>query len=97
MDVHRVSKNSFKYEVLMDIDTLEESLELMSEQALSRFAKRCLCQSLHNATLDGEHVDIDVQVALDMIYAECARRGIERLYDAALDSVTSHPEICSAA
>ncbi|KPJ94869.1 MAG: hypothetical protein AMJ55_05410 [Gammaproteobacteria bacterium SG8_15] len=62
MDMHRVSKNSLTYEVLMDIDTLEESLEIMSEQALSRFAKRCLCQSIHNATLGGEAVDIDVQM-----------------------------------
>ena len=97
MDMHRVSKNSVTYEVLMDIDTLEESLEIMSEQALSRFAKRCLCQSIHNATLGGEAVDIDVQVALDMVYAECARRGIERIYDAALESVSSNPQICDAA
>jgi len=81
MDMHRVSKNSLTYEVLMDIDTLEESLEIMSEQALS----------------GGEAVDIDVQVALDMVYAECARRGIERLYDAALESVSSNPQICDAA
>jgi hypothetical protein len=97
MDLQRASKNSIKYEVLMDIDTLEESLQIMSEQALSRFAKRCLCQSIHNSTLDGEAVDIDVQVALDMVYAECASRGIERLYDAALDSVSSNPQICDAA
>ena len=81
----------------MDIDTLEETLELMSEQALSRFAKRCLCQSIHDAHVGDDEIGVDVQVALDLIYAECARRGIERLYDAALESVSSHPEICSAA
>jgi hypothetical protein len=97
MDMHVLSNKSFKYEVLMDIDTLEETLEIMSEQALSRFAKRCLCQSLHNTTLGGEGVDIDVQVALDMVYAECSRRGIERLYDAALESVSTNPQVCDAA
>ncbi len=81
----------------MDIDTLEQSLEMMSEQALSRFVKRCLCQSIHNATLGGEAIEFDVQIALDLVYAECARRGIERLYDAALESVSSNPQICDAA
>ena len=81
----------------MDIDTLQETLEHMSEQALSRFAKRCLCQSIHDARFDNEEIGVDVQVALDMIFAECSRRGMERLYDAALESVSSHPEICSAA
>ena len=97
MDMRMSGAKVFKYEVLMDIETLEETLEIMSEQALSRFAKRCLCQSLHNATLAGEGVDIDVQVALDMVYAECSRRGIERLYDAALESVSANPQVCDAA
>ncbi len=97
MDMQTSISNILKYEVFMDIETLEETLEIMSEQALSRFAKRCLCQSLHNATLAGEGVDIDVQVALDMVYAECSRRGIERLYDAALESVSANPQICDAA
>lgn len=91
------SEICIEYEVVMDIDSLEETLELMSEQALSRFAKRCLCQSIHNARPDEEDIGVDVQVALDLIYAECARRGIERLYDAALESVSSHPEVCNAA
>ncbi|NOZ52500.1 MAG: hypothetical protein GXP08_05065 [Gammaproteobacteria bacterium] len=80
----------------MDINTLEESLELMSEQALSRFAKRCFCLSLYNES-GGEELGIDVHIALDMVYAECTRRGIERLYDAACESVNAHPEVCSAA
>lgn len=97
MDMPHTSLNIINYEVVMDIDTLAETLEIMSEQALSRFIKRCLCQSIHNATMGGQGLDIDVQVALDMVYAECSRRGIERLYDAALDSVSSNPQICDAA
>jgi len=97
MDMPRTPKNIINYEVVMDIDTLAETLEIMSEQALSRFIKRCLCQSIYNTTMGGQGIDIDVQVALDMVYAECARRGIERLYDAALDSVSSNPQVCDAA
>ena len=78
----------------MELDELSLALELMSAQDLSRFARRCLCMSMYQK---GSIEDIDIAVALDMIYVECCRRDNERLYDMALESVTSHPEVCDAA
>lgn len=78
----------------MNLAELQSSLEMMSEQELSRFVKRCICQTLYGAT---KIKDVDAHVALDMVYAECARRGNERLYDMAHEAVSKNPNICDAA
>lgn len=78
----------------MNLAELQQSLEEMNEQELSRFVKRCLCQTLTGAL---KIKDVDAHVALDMVYSECARRGIERLYDMAHEAVCKNPGICDAA
>ena len=78
----------------MNLAELQQSLEEMSEQELSRFVKRCICQILNGVT---KIKDVDANVALDMVYSECARRGNEKLYDMAHDAVSRNPGICDAA
>ena len=48
----------------MNLAELQSSLEMMSEQELSRFVKRCICQTLYGAT---KIKDVDAHVALDMV------------------------------
>jgi hypothetical protein len=74
------------------IEKLERALSSMSNKALIRFVKRCVCRAMlgsGNCTEEGE-----AKEALDMVYVECSRRGKERLYDTAYASVTHHPERC---
>ena len=76
----------------MKIDKLERALRHMSNKALIKFVKRCVCRSMlgsGNCTEEGE-----ARVALDMVYVECSRRGQERLYDTAYAQVAHHPERC---
>ena len=79
----------------MNVNSVAESLEGMSQQALSRYIKRCFCRLLDNASETDDGVDL--QLALDLAHAECCRRQKERLYDMAYESVMSHPEWCNAA
>ena len=78
----------------MTIAELQQALEDMSEQELSRFIKRCLCQVMCGAA---KIHDIDANIARDMAYVECSRRDNERLYDMACDQVNKNPDICNAA
>ena len=73
----------------MKIEKLERALSHMSNKALMKFVKRCVCR-----TLVGANVADDSREALDMVYVECSRRGYERLYDTACASVMHHPESC---
>ena len=75
---------------MIKIDKLDKAMDRMSDKALIRLIKRCICRSVFGAGASdtGEHL------ALDMAYVECRRRGKERLYDSAYASVSSHPERC---
>lgn len=74
----------------MKIEKLERALNHMSNKALMKFVKRCVCRTLPGA---GD-ASRDSREALDMVYVECSRRGKERLYDTAYASVAHHPERC---
>lgn len=74
----------------MKIDKLERALSHMSNKALMKFVKRCVCRTLAGANVAAD----DSRQALDMVYVECSRRGNERLYDTAYASVMHHPESC---
>lgn len=78
----------------MNLVELQQTLEEMSERELSRFVKRCIC---HSFTGESIFPEIDTGVALDMVHSECIRRGIEKLYDMAQESVTKNPGVCDAA
>lgn len=74
----------------MKLEKLERALSHMSNKALIKFVKRCVCRTLPEA---GDAAG-DAREALDMVYIECSRRGKERLYDTAYASVAHHPERC---
>ena len=74
----------------MKIEKLETALGRMSDKALIRFIKRCVCKTL----LGVDAVANEAREALDMVYMECSRRGKERLYDTAYSTTLSHPERC---
>lgn len=78
----------------MTIAELQQTLEDMSEQELSRFIKRCMCQALYGVS---KIYETDINIAQDMAYVECARRDNERLYDMACEMVNKNPDICNAA
>ncbi len=73
------------------IEKLERALQHMSNKALIRYVKKCVCMTL----LGVENTANEARVALDMVYVECSRRGQERLYDSVYASVSSHPERCN--
>ena len=74
----------------MKLEKLERALSHMSNKALIKFVKRCVCRTLPEA---GDAAG-DAREALDMVYIECSRRGKERLYDTAYAQVAHHPERC---
>jgi len=74
----------------MNLEEFREGLELVRDGELIRHAQRCLCQ----AFASGSNSTADSDVMLDLIYAECARRGKERLYDKAYEMVCRKPDVC---
>jgi hypothetical protein len=72
------------------IEKLERALRHMSNKALIKFVKRCVCRTLPGVCDEPG----DSREALDMVYVECSRRGKERLYDTAHAYVTHHPDRC---
>lgn len=74
----------------MKVEKLERALMQMSNKALIRFVKKCVCKTL----LGVDTTASEARVALDMVYVECSRRGQERLYDSVYASVSRHPERC---
>lgn len=74
---------------------LEENFSRMSNQALTQFAKPFICKTLYRQGSNMEREE--ASAVLDLVFTECARRGIEKLYDMTYEAVSKHPEICSAA
>ena len=78
-----------------ELKNFTKTLESMSEQTLTRQARRYICQALFAINQDG--LEVDVQIALDVLYAEFYNRGMERLYDMTYESVSKNPDSCKAA
>lgn len=77
------------------IRELEEELEGMSRQELTKFTKQCLCHKLYsNQPMSNQ---LDPGVVLDMIHTEYLRRGLEKHYDMTYESVAKNPNVCNAA
>lgn len=74
----------------MKLEKLERALRHMSNKALMKYVKRCVCRTLPGV---GSTEDETLE-ALDMVYVECSRRGKERLYDTAHAYVVHHPDRC---
>ncbi|NOX76338.1 MAG: hypothetical protein GXP17_06940 [Gammaproteobacteria bacterium] len=75
---------------MLRVERLEPALDRMSNKALIKFAKRCVCKTLFGVG----NAASEAREALDMVFMECSRRGKERLYDSAYASVSHHPERC---
>ena len=77
-----------------ELEQLEEKFGQLSNQALTQFAKPYICKILYETSTDRRDEASEV---LDMIYTECAVRGVEKLYDMTYEAVSKNPELCSAA
>lgn len=74
----------------MKLEEFRDELEAARDGDLLRYVQRCLCISL---TGDNSP-KAESQAMLDLLYAECARRGKERLYDKAYETVCRKPDVC---
>lgn len=73
----------------------EEKFARLSNQALTQFAKPYICITLYK-TGNKERED-EASAVLDLIYTECVKRGIEKLYDMTFEAISKNPAICTAA
>lgn len=74
----------------MNIEELREVLENLKDGELIRHVQKYVCLSLAEAN-DPTALS---HTLLDLVYAECTRRGKERLYDKAYESVCRQPQVC---
>lgn len=80
---------------LQAVNQLVQKLEGMSAQELARYTKRCVCRKLNQDQV--AESDLDPATELDLVHAEYVRRGMEKHYDMAFESVTKNPDACDAA
>ena len=74
----------------MDIDEFRDTLEMIKDSELIRYIHKHVCFSL----ADAGNPAARSHVMLDLVYAECARRGIENLYDITYERVCRQPQVC---
>ncbi len=74
----------------MNLDEFRDSLELAKESELIHYVQHCVCMSMAHMS----NPRADSHAMLDLVYAECARRGKERLYDKAYETVCRKPDVC---
>jgi len=73
----------------------EDKFARLSNQALTQFAKPYICINIYR-TGNTEREE-EAGIVLDLIYTECVKRGIEKLYDMTYEAISKNPDICSAA
>lgn len=73
----------------MNLEEFREGLEMARDGELLQYVQRCLCESIANPNPKSE-----AHAMLDLVYAEFARRGKERLYDKAYETVCRRPDLC---
>lgn len=74
----------------------EEKFSRLSNQALTQFAKPYICKTVYSDAANRLEKE-EAGAVLDLIYTECARRGIEKLYDMTYEAVSKNPAKCNAA
>ena len=74
----------------MNIEEFRETLETISDSELIRNIHKYVCLSL----ADAGNPAARSHDLLDLVYAECIRRGIERLYDKSYEHVCRQPQVC---
>ena len=74
----------------MNLEEFRETLETLKDSELIKYVQKYVCLSMADAsdTLANSHT------LLDLVYVECIRRGKERLYDKAYESVCRQPQVC---
>ena len=73
----------------------EEKFARLSNQALTQFAKPYICTTLYRS--GSAESREEAGIVLDLIYTECVKRGIEKLYDMTYEAIAKNPDMCSAA
>jgi len=73
----------------MNLEEFRDGLEMARDSELLQYVQRCLCLSMADNNPKAES-----HAMLDLVYAECARRGKERLYDKAYETVCRKPHVC---
>lgn len=74
----------------MNLEEFRDALEMSKESELIRYVQRCVCMSMAH----GGNPLAESHAMLDLVYAECTRRGKERLYDKAYETVCRKPDVC---
>jgi len=74
----------------MNTDEFRETLETIKDGELLRYVQKYVCLSL----ADVSNPAAQSHMMLDLVYAECTRRGKERLYDKAYETVCRQPQVC---
>ena len=75
----------------MKLEEFRQELEALRDKELYQYAQRCVCLSI----ADTANLKAESHSMLDFIYAEFTRRGKERLYDKAYETVCREPNLCS--
>lgn len=73
----------------MNLKEFRDDLEMAKDTELLHYVQHCLC-----LTIAEKNPKAETHVMLDLVYAECTRRGKERLYDKAYETVCRKPEVC---
>ncbi len=74
----------------MTLDEFRDLIEDSPDRELFQEVQKCVCKSLAQA----EDPASESHNMLDLAYAECTRRGKERLYDKAYETVCRKPHVC---
>ena len=74
----------------MNTEEFRETLETIKDGELLRYVQKYVCLSL----TDVGNPAAQSHIMLDLVYAECTRRGKERLYDKAYETVCRQPQVC---
>jgi hypothetical protein len=74
----------------MNLEEFRETLETLKDSELIKTVQKYVCLSLSDAS----NPTANSHTLLDLIYVECIRRGKERLYDKAYESVCRKPTVC---
>ena len=74
----------------MNLEEFRETLETLKDSELIKYVQKYVCLSL----ADASDPAANSHTLLDLVYAECTRRGKERMYDKAYESVCRQPKVC---
>lgn len=75
----------------MNIEEFRGTLESISVGELIRYIHKYICLSLAYASQPA----VNYNEALDLLYAECTRRGMQHLYDMSHEHVCRQPKLCT--